>query len=82
MSHNTPFTFYGSLQYPDLSSSQGAQQAGGSLKRKSSYEDISPLVMKTRTGIGLEEEIVYGKSGIKYKKREAVSFANLAGLAE
>lgn len=31
-----------------------------SLKRKSSYDDISPLAMKTRTGIGLEEEIVYG----------------------
>ncbi|KAG0098996.1 hypothetical protein BGZ93_009609 [Podila epicladia] len=30
-----------------------------SLKRKSSYDDISPLAMKTRTGIGLEEEIVY-----------------------
>ncbi|KAI8602892.1 hypothetical protein EDD21DRAFT_370631 [Dissophora ornata] len=62
MNHNTSFTFNGSLQYPDLWSSQGAQQAGGSLKRKSSHEDISPLVMKTRTGIGLEEEIVYDRT--------------------
>ncbi|KAF9317660.1 hypothetical protein BG003_000480 [Podila horticola] len=33
-----------------------------SLKRKSSYDDISPLAMKTRTGIGLEEEIVYDRT--------------------
>ncbi|KAF9148555.1 hypothetical protein BG015_009711 [Linnemannia schmuckeri] len=39
----------------------GGELGGGSRKRKSSYEDISPLVMKTRSGIGLEEEIVYGK---------------------
>ncbi|KAG0320789.1 hypothetical protein BGZ99_004295 [Dissophora globulifera] len=61
-----PFTFYGNLQSPSIHNAyslpQGQEQqtGGGSRKRKSSYEDISPLVMKTRTGIGLEQEIVYG----------------------
>lgn len=51
--------FQGSSQYGTGAESGGG--GGGSRKRKSSYEDISPLVMKTRSGIGLEEEIVYGK---------------------
>ncbi|KAF9927003.1 hypothetical protein FBU30_003571 [Linnemannia zychae] len=38
------------------------EHSGGGRKRKSSYEDISPLAMKTRTGIGLEEEIVYDRT--------------------
>ncbi|KAF9546140.1 hypothetical protein EC957_010126 [Mortierella hygrophila] len=50
--------FQGNSQYGAGAESGGR---GGSRKRKSSYEDISPLVMKTRSGIGLEEEIVYGK---------------------
>ncbi|KAF9130075.1 hypothetical protein BGX30_013648 [Mortierella sp. GBA39] len=50
--------FQGNSQYGAGEESGGG---GGSRKRKSSYEDISPLVMKTRSGIGLEEEIVYGK---------------------
>ncbi|KAF9099826.1 hypothetical protein BGX23_011426 [Mortierella sp. AD031] len=67
-----PFTFHShfdslSLQNPLPPSAMvfggggGESAEGGSRKRKSSYEDISPLVMKTRSGIGLEEEIVYGR---------------------
>jgi hypothetical protein len=52
--------FQGSNQY-STGASGGQEAGGGSRKRKSSYEDISPLVMKTRSGIGLEEEIVFGK---------------------
>ncbi|KAG0348562.1 hypothetical protein BG004_004807 [Podila humilis] len=42
----------------DMNSTPSTQ----SRKRKSSYDDISPLAMKTRTGIGLEEEIVYDRT--------------------
>ncbi|KAG0069118.1 hypothetical protein BGZ90_000321 [Linnemannia elongata] len=52
--------FQGSSQYGTGAESGGG--GGGSRKRKSSYEDISPLVMKTRSGIGLEEEIVYDRT--------------------
>ncbi|KAF9110282.1 hypothetical protein BGX27_006579 [Mortierella sp. AM989] len=47
-----------SIQHPNSTS----QADSSSRKRKSSYEDISPLVMKTRSGIGLEEEIVYDRT--------------------
>ncbi|KAK3839544.1 MAG: hypothetical protein JOS17DRAFT_190304 [Linnemannia elongata] len=52
--------FQGNNQYGTGAESGGG--GGGSRKRKSSYEDISPLVMKTRSGIGLEEEIVYDRT--------------------
>ncbi|KAG0379682.1 hypothetical protein BGX24_012132 [Mortierella sp. AD032] len=65
MSNNTtPFTFHShfdSLSLQNQLPPSATAGGGGSRKRKSSYEDISPLVMKTRSGIGLEEEIVYGR---------------------
>ncbi|GJJ75309.1 apoptosis regulatory protein Siva [Entomortierella parvispora] len=52
-SSSSPFQFSGQ---------EAAVQSSGSRKRKSSYEDISPLFTKTRSGIGLEEEIVYDRT--------------------
>ncbi|KAF8975602.1 hypothetical protein BGZ46_008995 [Entomortierella lignicola] len=43
--------------HPDSLTSH-VQDGPSSRKRKSSYEDISPLVMKTRAGVGLEQEIL------------------------
>jgi len=59
MNNHSPFSFqnqFSPLPPSNMYNTPGSQ----SLKRKSSYDDISPLAMKTRTGIGLEEEIVYG----------------------
>ncbi|KAF9201248.1 hypothetical protein BGZ49_008530 [Haplosporangium sp. Z 27] len=47
--------------HPDSLTSH-VQDGPSSRKRKSSYEDISPLVMKTRAGVGLEQEIVYDRT--------------------
>ena len=83
MSNNVPFTFHShfnslSLQNPvhpspaaafQTNHYEGGGDSGGSRKRKSSYEDISPLVMKTRSGIGLEEEIVYGMNATTFFSR-------------
>ncbi|KAI7828234.1 hypothetical protein BC939DRAFT_443982 [Gamsiella multidivaricata] len=63
MNNNTTFTFHShmdSFPVQHFASSEGNQ--AGPRKRKSSYEDISPLVMKTRSGIGLEQEIVYDRT--------------------
>lgn len=59
MNNHSPFSFQNQLS-PLPPSNMYNTPGSQSLKRKSSYDDISPLAMKTRTGIGLEEEIVYG----------------------
>jgi hypothetical protein len=59
MNHNAPFSFHCHFDSLTLEHPTSTGQSD-SRKRKSSYEDISPLVMKTRSGIGLEQEIVYG----------------------
>ncbi|KAG0361351.1 hypothetical protein BG005_008499 [Podila minutissima] len=60
MNNHTPFSFQN--QFSQLPPSNMYDTPSQSLKRKSSYDDISPLAMKTRTGIGLEEEIVYDRT--------------------
>ncbi|KAF9437020.1 hypothetical protein BGZ76_002221 [Entomortierella beljakovae] len=60
--NNSHFTFQGQFDSHYNLTPNGDQSGLCSRKRKSSYEDISPLVMKTRSGIGLEEEIVYDRT--------------------
>lgn len=61
MNNHTPFSFQNQFS-PLPPSSIYNTPSSQSLKRKSSYDDISPLAMKTRAGIGLEEEIVYDRT--------------------
>ncbi|KAF9121369.1 hypothetical protein BGW39_010587 [Mortierella sp. 14UC] len=56
--YNNSKIHFDCLSLQDQLPPSAGDAGGGSRKRKSSYEDISPLVMKTRSGIGLEEEII------------------------
>ncbi|CAO3574797.1 unnamed protein product [Mortierella alpina] len=70
--NGTPFAFYSNFNSLSIhpSEPQGAPSFAcdpsshepSSRKRKNSVDDISPLVMKTRAGIGLEQEIVYDRT--------------------
>jgi len=68
MNNHTPFTFHSQYDPSSFQQHYSQDSHAGSRKRKTSCEDVSPLVMKTRTGIGLEQEIVYGNAtNIKLK---------------
>ncbi|KAK3820380.1 MAG: hypothetical protein J3Q66DRAFT_336977 [Benniella sp.] len=62
MNNHTPFAFHSQYDPSSFQQHYSQDSHAGSRKRKNSCEDVSPLVMKTRTGIGLEQEIVYDRT--------------------